>query len=60
MRARLPAYHHIQVDGRSSHPPPVYQTVLGIPEVPYQRHGVKEKMRVAVIGGRIARKLPIN
>jgi len=47
-------------DGRSSHPPPVYQTVLGIPEVPYQRHGVKEKMRVAVIGGRIARKLPIN
>jgi hypothetical protein len=61
MRARLPAYHHIQVDGRSSHPPPVYQTVLGIPEVPYQRHGVKEKkMRVAVIGGQIARKLPIN
>jgi len=27
------------VDGRSSHPPSVYQTVLGIiPEVPYQRH----------------------
>ena len=33
----------------------------GDPEVPYQRHGVKEKkMRVAVIGGQIARKLPIN
>ena len=64
MRARLPAYHHIQVDGRSANPPPVCQTVPGIPGVPHhssETHGVEEKeMRVAVNGGRIARKLAIR